>query len=209
MIATKIIMHIVCKYAKVKALVKSIAFQPIKGTHAIFCSINNSESCTCKAQWYTIGALILMIISLILFILATTRKCRIFRGHLLSNTVRVMLFFSDIEHYLSVKICKAAESIHLFKIIGHFTPVQITLKRRLLWDAAQIDWKEVLMTLNGNMVHLPTSVIMPIREKLSLDTTLEKRSLLLHIILKQGTSWYALDSKEYLLPPSCSDESEI
>ena len=28
-------------------------------------------------------------------------------------------------------------------------------------------------------------------------------------MLKQGTSCYALDSKEYLLPPPCSDNSEI
>ena len=40
------------------------------------------------------------------------------------------------------------------KILGHLTPAEITLKRRLLWDVVQIDWKEVLMTLNGNMVHL-------------------------------------------------------
>ena len=38
---------------------------------------------------------------------------------------------------------------------------------------------------------------------------LYKRSLLLHIMLKQGTSWYALDSKEYLLPPPCLDDPEI
>ena len=87
MIATATIMHIVCKHAKLKALVTGIAFQPIKGTDVIFSSINDSEDCTCKAQWYTIGALTLMSIGIIYFILATTRKCRIFRGHLLSNAV--------------------------------------------------------------------------------------------------------------------------
>ena len=28
-------------------------------------------------------------------------------------------------------------------------------------------------------------------------------------MLKEGISWYALDSKEYLLPPPCVDDSEI
>ena len=112
-----------------------------------------------------IGALILMIIGIIFFILAATRKCRIFRGHLFTNTVTVMLFFSDVEHYVSVKLCKTAGSIHLFKIIGHLTPAQITLKKRLLWDIVQIDWKEVHITLDINMVHLPTSVIIPMRDK--------------------------------------------
>ena len=62
-----------------------------------------------------IGALTLMIIGLIFFILATTIKCRIFRGHLFSNVVTVMLFFSDVEHYVPVKLCKTAGSIHLLK----------------------------------------------------------------------------------------------
>ena len=111
-----------------------------------------------------------------------------------------MLFFSDVEHYVPVKLCKTAGSIHSFKIIGHLIPAQITLKRRLLWDVVHIDWKDMLMTLNGNIVCLPTSVIIPMRNKFMLICIIRKRSLLLHIMLKQGTSWYALDS--------CLDDSE-
>ena len=96
-----------------------------------------------------------------------------------------------------------------FKMLGHSTPDQLTLERRLLWDVVQIDWKEVLMTLNGNMVHLPMSVIIPVRDKCRLRCIMRKGSLLLHIMLKQGMSWYALDSKEYLLPSTCLDNLEI
>ena len=95
-----------------------------------------------------------------------------------------MLFFSNIEHYVPVKLCKTAGSIHLFKIIGHFTPAQITLRRRLLWDVGRIYWEEVLMTLNGHMVCLPTSVIIPMRDKFRLRHIIGNRSLLLHIMLK-------------------------
>ena len=38
---------------------------------------------------------------------------------------------------------------------------------------------------------------------------MSKRSLLLHVMLRQGTSWYALDDIEYLLPPPHSEESEL
>ena len=54
MIAMTAIVHIMSKHEKLKALVTGIAFQPIKGTDAIFGIINNSENCTCKAQWYVI-----------------------------------------------------------------------------------------------------------------------------------------------------------
>ena len=89
-----------------------------------------------------------------------------------------MVFFSDVNQYLPTKLCKTIGSIHLFKIFGHLTPDQITLERKLLCDVVAIDWKEVLMTLNGNMVHLPTSVIIPLRDKFRLRCILGKRSLL-------------------------------
>ena len=44
MIATAAIVYIICKHAKLKALVTGIAFQQIKGTDAIFGSINTSEN---------------------------------------------------------------------------------------------------------------------------------------------------------------------
>ena len=132
MIATAAIVHIMCKHAKLKTLVTDIAFQPIRGTDAIFGSINNCENSTCKTQWHMIGALTLMIIGLIFFILATTRKFRIFRGHLFSNTVTVMWFFSDVEHYVPVKLCKTTGSIHLFKIIGHLTPCSNHIEKEII-----------------------------------------------------------------------------
>ena len=79
-----------------------------------------------------------------------------------------MLFFSDIKQYVLVKLCKTAGSIHLFKSFGQLTPDQITVERKLLWDVVKIDWKEVFMTLNGTLVHLPKLVIIPLREKFRL-----------------------------------------
>ena len=65
MIATAAIVHIVCKHAKLKALITSIAFQPIKQIEAIIG--NGKEPYKCVIQWYTIAALTLMIKSLIIF----------------------------------------------------------------------------------------------------------------------------------------------
>ena len=172
--ATAAIVHIMCKHEKLKALLTGIVFQPIRETNATFGSNNENEHCNCDAQWYPIAALASMIIGLKLFILVTTRRCRIFRGQLFSNTVRVMLFFSDVNQYVSVKLCKTAGHIHLFKIFGHLTPDQITLERNLLWDVIKIDWKEVFMTLNGTIIHLPTSVIIPLRDKFRLRCIMRK-----------------------------------
>ena len=127
---------------------------------------------------------------------------------LYSNTVTVMLFFSDVKQYIPVKWCKTAGRIHLFQIYGQLAPDQITLERRYLWDVIRIDWREVFVTLNGAIIQLPISLKFPLRDKYRLRSLMRKASLLLHVMLRQGTSWYALDNVEYLLPPPHLEELE-
>ena len=45
-----------------------------------------------------------------------------------------MLFISDTQYYVPIKLCRMAGSIHLFKIIGMITPENVKLKRNILWD---------------------------------------------------------------------------
>ena len=116
-------------------------------------------------HWYTIAALTLMVMVLTIYILVTTQKCTIFKRRLYSNTVTVMLFFSDIKEYVPVKLCETVRSIHLFQIYGQLTPNQITLERKYLWDIIRIDWKEVFVTLNGTTIQLPILVKIPLRGK--------------------------------------------
>ena len=207
MLATAVIVHLVCKHTKLKALLTGIAFQPVKQIEAIFDDDQLPKHCT--MQWYTIAALTLMIVLLTIYICLTTQKCTIFKKRLYSNTVTVMLFFSDVKQYIPVKLCKTAGSIHLFQIYGQLVSDQITLERRYLWDVIRIDWGEVFVTLNGAIIQMPISVKVPLRDKYRLRSLMRKGSLLLHVMLRQGMSWYALDNIEYLLPPPHLEESEI
>ena len=95
MMATAAIIHFVCKHAKLKALLMGIVFQLVKQTEAIFDNKKIQQNFT--AQWYTIAALTLMIVGLIIYIFITAQKCIIFKRRLYSNTVTVMLFFSDVK----------------------------------------------------------------------------------------------------------------
>ena len=119
-----------------------------------------------------------------------------------------MLFFSDVKQYIPVKLCKSAGSIHLFQIYGQLNPDQIALEKNCLWDMIRINWKEVFVTLNRTVIQMPKSVKVPLRDKYKLRTLIEKHSLLLHIMLRQETSWYALDNTDFLLLPPL-EESEI
>ena len=59
-----------------------------------------------------------------------------------------MSFISDAQYYVPVKMCRTAGSIHLFKFVAKLIPEHVKLKRNILWDFIEIDWKEVNMTLN-------------------------------------------------------------
>ena len=119
--------------------------------------------CTCKIQWYTMCMLSLLILGIVILIFLNVRKLKLCRGHLFSNAVKIMLFILYAHYYVSVKLCRTVGSIHLFRITGTLLPVQ--LKRNVLWDFIEIDWKEVNMTLKGNKINLPTSVIILLRDK--------------------------------------------
>ena len=56
-------------------------------------------------------------------------------------------------------------SIYLFKLVGNLKPEHVTLKRNLIWNVLELDWKEVNVTLHGNKINFPTAVILPFREK--------------------------------------------
>ena len=60
-----------------------------------------------------------------------------------------MLFISDAQYYVPVKLCRTAESIHPFKITEKFTPEHIKLKRNIVWNVLELDWKEINMNLKG------------------------------------------------------------
>ena len=98
------------------------------------------------------------------------------------------------QSYVPINLCKIIGSIHLFKIRGKLTPENIKFKKNWIWDVLEIDWKEVKMTLNGNEVNLPTSVILPFRDKFIARKLLRKQPLLLHMMLKQGKTCLTLEN---------------
>ena len=105
-----------------------------------------------------------------------------------------MLFISDEQYYAPIKLCRTAGSIHLFKITGTLVPENVKLKWNLIWDIIEIDWKEVSVTLNGNKINLPKSVIVKFGDKFKIRCIVKREPLLFHVMLKQGFTWFTLTS---------------
>ena len=78
-----------------------------------------------------------------------------------------MLFISDVQNYVPIKLCKTAGSIHLFKIKGTLKPRDMKLNKNYLWDTLEIDWKEVTVTFNDNKIELPKIVTIKVQDKIN------------------------------------------
>ena len=69
-----------------------------------------------------------------------------------------MLFISDAQYYVPIKLCRTAGNILLFKITGTLVAENVKLKWNFIWDIIEIDWEQVNVALNGNKVNFPNSV---------------------------------------------------
>ena len=181
---------------KLKMLISSLALQQIKEVGAVTRQegILPNIECTCKIEWCTILMLSLLLLGLMFFFIICTWKWKLCRGHLFSNAIKIMLFISDEQYYLPIKLCRMAGSIWLFKIAGTLVPENVNLKWNLIWDTIAMNWKEVNMMLNGNKINLPKSVMVKFWDKFKIRCIVKREPLLFHIMLKQGFSWFTLTS---------------
>ena len=174
-IATVVTIYAICKHNKLRALV--IYYQ-------------------CIAQFYIILALSIIIIVLVVFMILQVRRIKLSRGQLFSNIVKIMLFISDVQYYIPVKLSMTAGSIHLFKLTGKLMIDKVRLNKHYIWDILEIDWSEVKVTFNGKVINLPKSIPVKIWDKFKVSHMINSQPILFHLMLKQVFNWFTLTLKE-------------
>ena len=148
--------------------------------------------CTCKTQWYIMGMLIIITLGMLYLVTNKLRKSSFFKGCLFSNSTKILLFISNTHSYVPIKLCRVAGGICLFRIRGRLNPENVKLKKNWILDVLEIDWSDVSITLNDNKIDLPSSVIIPFKERYRARRLLRKHPLLFYIMLKQGKTWFSL-----------------
>ena len=126
LMSTSIIIYQLCKHKQIRMLITSLVLHKIKDVEAS----SNETNSECKTLAY-IG-IILSILSLIIVTFLHYRKSRFCEGYKLSNAVKIMMFISDMQNYVPIKLWKTAGSIHLFKIGGTLKPGSIKLNKNYL-----------------------------------------------------------------------------
>ena len=175
-----IVIKLIFKGEKMQTLVANLA--TIRGVKAISKEIEAID----KEYWIIIIWLSIILLCVLFLTIEKLYRMPMFRKYHYSNTIKIMLFISDIKLYVPIKLCKTSGSIHLFKLTGNINKENITLHKNTIWDVMEIDWRPVTVTLSGNIINLPGLVIIPFRDKFKIRWIIKSRPLLLHLMLKQG-----------------------
>ena len=117
-----------------RALVANLAM--IRGVKAISKEIETID----KEYWIIIIWLSFILLCVLFLTIEKLYRMPIFRKYCYSNTIKIMIFISDIKSYVPIKLCKTSSSIHLFKLTGSINKENITLHKNTLWDIMEIDW---------------------------------------------------------------------
>ena len=183
-----IVIKPIFKEEKMQALVANLAM--IRGVKAISKEIETID----KEYWIIIIWLSFILLCVLFLTIEKLYRMPMFRKYPYSNTIKIMIFFSDIKSYVPIKLCKTSGSIQLFKLTGSINKENIMLHKNTLWDIMKIDWQPVTETLSGNVINLPGSVIIPFRDEFKIRQIIKSRPLLLHLMLKQSQTWYPLSN---------------
>ena len=109
----------------------------IKGVKAINEEIKNDID---KEYWIIITWLSLILLGVLFLTIEKLYRMPTFRKYHYSNTIKIMIFLSDIKSCIPIKLCKTSGSVHLFKLMGSINKENITLHKNTLWDIMEIDW---------------------------------------------------------------------
>ena len=153
-----IVIKLTFKGGKMQTLLANLAI--IRGAKAITKEIKTVN----KGYWIIITWLSIILLCILFLTIEKLYRMPIFKKYHYSNTIKIMIFFSDIKSYVPLKLCKTSGSIHLFKLTGSINKENIKLHKNTIWDVIEIDWRPVTVTLSGNIINLPGSVIIPFRD---------------------------------------------
>ena len=97
LLVTTLTIYLLYKHEKLRTLVTSLALQQVREVGTVTTEEDVTMTCSCKIQVYIILVLSILILGLVIFAVLHTRKLKLYRGHLFSNAVKIMLFISDVQ----------------------------------------------------------------------------------------------------------------
>ena len=165
-----LVIYLFCKHKLIRTIIASLILHKSKEVEANSNSYSDTNNYECRTLAYI--RMVLTVLSMITVSFLHSRKSKLCRGYRFSNVVKIVLFISDVQNYIPIKLCKISGSIHLFKIKGTLKSGDIKLNRNYLWDTLEINWNiklnrnylwdtleinwnKTILTFNDNKIDLP------------------------------------------------------
>ena len=183
-----LVIYLLCKHKHITTIVASLILHKAKEVEAKLTT--NSE---CSTLAYIGMALTILSMAIVIFL--HYRKSKFCRGYRFSNVVKIVLFISDVQHYIPIKLCKTSGSLHLFKIKVILKPEDIKLNKNYLWDTLEINRNGIKLSFNGNEIDLPKIITIKMRDKITVRRMINRESQNFRIMIKQGITWYNLETE--------------
>ena len=188
------IFFLLFKHLKLHALVSTIAL-----THG---------RCRCQTHMCGKGCLlkptldclatVVTIVVLLTWLYSHCRHLIWYCQHKYNRTCALYIFFHNIHFYVSVNLKHLSGYMHMYKLENAITPEQMSYHKSFLWDTIYFEWHSTCLHINGQMVNLPSSITIPLKDKIRAKKMLAKEDLDLQFMTKQGSDWCSI-TKQYRL----------
>ena len=110
-----LVIYLYCKHKHIKTMIVSLILCKAKEVEAN--TPTEPENTECQTLAY-IG-ITLTLLSMMIFVLLHYRRSKFCRGYRFSNVVKIVLFISDVQHYIPVKLTKNIRKSPLIQIHRH------------------------------------------------------------------------------------------
>ena len=128
MVTITLVIYLYCKHKHIRTIIASLILDKAKEVEAKTSMERDNSECGTLAY---IG-IALTSLSMVIVILLQYRKSKFCRGYRFSNIIKIVLFISDVQHYIPIKFCNTSGSPHLFKITGTLKSEDIRLNKNYL-----------------------------------------------------------------------------
>ena len=146
----------------------------------------------CSNPYLTILATVVTIIASIMWICTHCRQLTWLRGYKYSRACTLYIFLYNCHFYVPLKIKHLAGHMQMYRIENPIPAMSLSYHKHCLWDSFIVDWKLMKMYVNGTPIHLPSSLTVPLRDKIKTRCMMTKDTLDIQFMIKQGTNWYNL-----------------
>ena len=154
----------------------------------------------CQEPWVTYVFTAITIIGFIIFSIKWLRKCTTCRGHRFARILDVYLIICNNQRYVPILLRSFTGNIHKLELEHLVYSKNFTLNQNVVWDTLSIIWDDVVLRYNGNKISLPTSVLIPLIDKIRTRHIMQDKFDVM-LLVKQGKEWKNLETEHYDAQP--------